>query len=109
MIYYSRPLEMPETRLDGLRNFVQMIVNQIEGGDHANALLTAVDLLDTLTGSANPFASITSDKDNRMIEELKRQHATEMGAALGRAEQDGFHRGVAAEKARMAKALELVA
>lgn len=109
MTYYSRPIEMPKTRLDGLRNFVQMIVNQIEGGDHTNALMTAVDLLDTLTGSANPFASITSDKDNRMIEELKRQHAKEMGDALARAEQDGVKRGIAAEKARMARVLELVA
>lgn len=109
MTYYSREIKMPTTRLDGLRNFVQMIINKLEAGETNEALLTAADLLDTLSGSANPFASITSDKDNRMIEELKRKHAAELQEAIILANRDGYQSGVAAEKARMAKALELVA
>lgn len=109
MTYYSREIEMPKTKLDGLCNFVQMIVNHAEKGDTREALLTAVDLLDTLRGSANPFADITSDKDNRLLAALERKHAAEMAQAVIRANQDGHQRGVADEKARMARALELVA
>lgn len=109
MTHYSREIEMPKTRLDGLCNFVQMIINQAEAGNTREALLTAVDLLDTLRGSSNPFSSITASKDNRLLGELERKYAADKAAAIIKAHQDGFERGVAAEKARMAKALELVA
>lgn len=109
MTYYSREIEMPKTKLQGLCNFVQMVINRIEAGNTREALLVAVDLLDTLQGSANPFASITADKDNAMIEELKRQHAAEIADAMVRARADGFAEGEAAEKARMAQVLGLAA
>lgn len=51
MTYYTRKIEMPKTKTDGLRNFVQMIVNEIEAGNHNEALLKAVDLLNDV-GSA---------------------------------------------------------
>jgi hypothetical protein len=109
MTFYSREIEMPHTRLQGLCNFVQMVINQIESGDHRNALLTAVDLLDTLQGQSNPFSSVTSEKDNAMLAELKRQHMQEVVEAMDKARADGFAAGVDAEKDRMAKALGLIA
>lgn len=49
--YYSRPIKQPKNREDGMRNFVQLIINEIEGGNHQEALLKAVDLLNDI-GSA---------------------------------------------------------
>jgi hypothetical protein len=42
---YSHQVTMPKTKRDGLANFVQLIVNDIERGDTREALLRAVDLL----------------------------------------------------------------
>lgn len=109
MTFYSRKVEMPKTRLDGLCNFVQMVINQIEAGSPQEALLTAVDLLDTLRGQSNPFSSITSEKDNAMLAELKRQHAAEVADAIVKAHADGFGSGELAEKARVAQLLGLAA
>jgi hypothetical protein len=109
MTYYSRKIEMPATRLDGLCNFVQMIVNSLEAKDHESALLTAVDLLDTLQGQSNPFSSITADKDNAMLAELKRLHMTEMVDAMAKARADGFAAGEQAQKQKMVELLGLAA
>lgn len=109
MAYYSRELKTPVTRLDGLLNFVQMVINRLEAGEHHEALMVAVDLWDTLHGTANPFASITADKDNALIEEINRKHALEKADAIVRAHADGFAKGEQAEKARMAKVLGLAA
>lgn len=106
---YSRPIEMPSTRLQGLCNFVQMVINQIEAGDHENALLTAVDLLDTLQSQSNPFSSIASEKDNAMLAELKRRHTQEVIEAMAKARADGIAEGEAAEKLRMSRILGLAA
>jgi hypothetical protein len=59
MTYYSRPLEMPKTRKEGLLNFVQMIINAAERGECREAMLIAVDLHDTLSGNANPWKDLT--------------------------------------------------
>jgi hypothetical protein len=109
MAFYSREIKMPSTRLQGLCNFVQMVINSIEAEQHENALLTAVDLLDTLEGQSNPFSSITSEKDNAMLAELKRQHTQDIIEAMAKARDDGFAAGVASEKDRMAKTLGLIA
>lgn len=109
MTYYSRPIEMPATKLQGLQNFVQMIINKIEAGDTNEALLIAADLHDTLCGSANPFASITADKDNALIEELGRKHAKEISSAIARAHADGIEEGKRQQKAALVAVLGLAA
>jgi hypothetical protein len=109
MTFYSRELKMPHTRLDGLCNFVQMVINALEAGNTESALLTAVDLLDTLRGQSNPFSSITSEKDNAMLAELKRQHAAEVSEAIIRAHADGFAKGEQAHKLKMVELLGLAA
>lgn len=109
MTYYSRELKTPNTKREGLCNFVQMIVNKIEAGQAEEALLTAVDLLDTLSGEANPFASITSEKDNAMLAEIKRQHAAEVADAIVKAHAEGFAQGEAAQKRKMVELLGLAA
>lgn len=109
MTFYSRKIEMPRTRLQGLCNFVQMVINHIEAKNPQEALLVAVDLLDTLQGQSNPFSSVTAEKDNAMLAELKRQHMQEVTDAMVKARQDGYEAGVAAEKARMATVLGLAA
>lgn len=109
MAFYSRKIEMPHSRLQGLCNFVQMIINAIEAGQHENAMLTAVDLLDTLEGQSNPFSSITSEKDNAMLAELKRQHAVEVAEAMAAAHADGFAKGEASQKQKMVELLGLAA
>jgi hypothetical protein len=106
---YSRGIKMPKTRKEGLCNFVQMIINNLEAERHREALLIAADLLDTLEGDANPFASITADKDNKLIEELSRKHATEIADAIILAHNEGHQQGVSDEKARMARQLGLAA
>jgi hypothetical protein len=109
MTYYSRELKMPNSKLEGLCNFVQMIINKIEAGQTEEALLTAVDLLDTLSGQANPFASITSEKDNAMLAELKHQHTAEMLDAITRSHAEGFAQGEQAQKRKLAEMLGLAA
>lgn len=46
--FYSMELEMPKNAQEGITNFVQMIINQIEAGNTQEALLKAVDLKNDL-------------------------------------------------------------
>lgn len=108
-LYYSKQIEMPTTRLQGLLNNVQMIINQAEQGDAREALLIAVDLWDTLQGQSNPFSSITAEKDSRLHSELARQHQEAMSAAIIKAHADGFDEGMRVERARIAALLGIAA
>lgn len=47
--YYTQNIEMPNDLQQGLANFVQMIINDIESGDEREALLKAVDLHNDIT------------------------------------------------------------
>lgn len=109
MTFYSRKIEMPNTRLQGLCNFVQMIINSLEAGDSNNALLTSVDLLDTLSGQSNPFSSITSEQDNAMLAQIKKQHDEEVAAAIIKAHAAGVAEGEASQKRKMVELLGLSA
>ncbi len=53
--YYSQTVEMPRTNRQGLANAVQIIINQLEDGNDREALMQAVDLLDDIKSSANPY------------------------------------------------------
>lgn len=109
MTYYSRPIKMPATKHEGLCNFVQMIINKIEAGDPQEALLIAADLHDTLSGSSNPFASITADRDNKLIEEIKKQHASDTARAMEAAYARGVEDGERVQKQRIAELLGIAA
>lgn len=109
MTYYSRKIEMPQTRKEGLCNFVQMIINQLEAGKSNEALLSAVDLLDTLEGESNPFSSITSEKDHALANELERKHQQEMVAAMAKARADGIAEGETIQKRKLSEILGLAA
>ena len=42
--YYSQEIQMPSNMQEGLQNFVQMIINDMESGMTRESLLKAVDL-----------------------------------------------------------------
>ncbi len=84
--FYSREIQKPKDRREGFANFVQLIINNIEAGEPQQALLGAVDLLDCITGNANPYVSITDDDVSRVkaegIAEGKRLALTAVAAAV---------------------------
>lgn len=95
---YTRPIEAPKTRKDGLCNFVQMVINRLEAGDPAEALLVAVDLLNDLEGTVYDSA-ITAPKGPASI--LLSEH----DAQLRDAKAEAFRKGFAAGEATKAKAI----
>ena len=107
--YYSREIKMPATKLEGLQNFVQMIINAIERDDARAALLTAVDLLDDLSSKSNPYSEITDGKGNMQIVKLQEQHSNELADAIKKAHADGVEAGVSQERARIANMLGVAA
>ena len=48
--YHARKITKPANAQEGIVNFVQMIINQLEAGDTREALLTAIDLRQDLAG-----------------------------------------------------------
>ncbi len=84
--YYSRESRKPNNRRQGFANFVQLIINNIEAGEPQQALLGAVDLLDCISGNANPYVSVTDDDVSRAkaegIAEGKRLALTAVVAAV---------------------------
>ena len=53
--YYARSVTQPKTKRQGLTNFVQMIINDLEAGESREALLRAVDLLDDINSRTDPY------------------------------------------------------
>lgn len=102
---YAREIKMPATRKEGLCNFVQMIINRIEAGDSREALLTAVDLLDTLSGQANPFSVVTADATPSGMPMA--EHFSAIESAKRDAFQRGFEAGQAAKAAEYRKLVGL--
>lgn len=93
---YARDIQMPKTRKEGLCNYVQMIINRLEAGDHREALLTAVGLLDDLSGSV--YDDISDPPTPEMIPAA--EHFQAVANARGEAYGDGF---VAGQKAKAAE------
>jgi hypothetical protein len=104
MTYYSRKIEMPKTKREGLENFVQMIINRLEAGENQEALLQAVDLVNDVRSGIYDNAMADALGYNEMAKELREKHVAE----LSQAELAGYQRGVAAEQARITKALGLL-
>lgn len=103
---YSMEIKEPLTRKQGLLNFVQMIINAVERGDATNAVLLAVDLKDTLSGNANPFAAITDglthDAVVKEVAEARRAFELERAAAVSEA----FRKGAASARADILRQLQ---
>ena len=59
----SLPIEEPRTRLHGLRNFVALIVSDIEAGHPEEARLRAIDLWNDLH-EGGPYDAAVSEKSS---------------------------------------------
>jgi len=108
--YYSCPIEAPKNMHHGLCNFVQLIINRLEAGEHREALLTAVDLLEDLRTPSGPYSEITSPLDVRMrpvLEEITRKHQADMAATLAKGLEDGIAEGRRLERRDLVKRLGL--
>lgn len=101
--HYSRKIEMPKTKRDGLANFVQMIINAAEAGDSREAMLKAVDLHQDITCGLYDDAMVDAKAANSAMAEARQKHVEDL------AETANLHylKGVADEKARIAVALGL--
>lgn len=104
MSHYTRKIEMPKTKREGLSNFVQIIINAIEAGKIDTALLSAVDLRQDI--DTGIYDDAITDKNGQLaiIREMEAKHAADIIAAAKRGREDG----ISEEKARMAKALGLI-
>lgn len=105
MTYYSREIKMPATKREGLENFLQMVINKLEAGETREALMLAVDLQDDVRCGIYDDAMADAKGFNRMTQEMMAKHSAE----IVKADEAGYERGVADEKARMAKQLGLAA
>ncbi|MER8827197.1 hypothetical protein NKH73_14005 [Mesorhizobium sp. M0938] len=101
---YTRKIELPANKREGLANFVQMIVNNIEAGEIENALLTAVDLHQDIETGIHDDAMVNTTAEQAFVRELQAKYTADIIAAA----QKGHEDGIRAEKARMASALGLV-
>lgn len=53
--HYTAEINPPRSTLEGLANYVQMIINEIEAGNTREALMKAVDLRQDLDSNASPY------------------------------------------------------
>lgn len=106
--FFSRPVELPATRREGLANFVQIIINKIEEGDHREALLEAVDLHQDITsGIYDDTMPTGTETPCTLISQLRERHAAELAEARDRAYAEGMADGTAEERRRLAVTLGL--
>lgn len=84
--HYSQDIKMPANKQQGLANFVQMIINQLERGETQEALPTAVDLLNDVNSAASPYKVVedAGAKLSALHAELQAKHNAEIGAACAR-------------------------
>ena len=109
---YAREVKMPRTSHEGFSNFVQLIINQLEAGNTREGLLQAVDLLDCIESSGNPYKDITDaehSRANALVAEMNRKHSAELVDAIARARADGIAAGIAQERGRLAAMLGIAA
>ena len=99
---YAREIKTPANRKEGLCNFVQIIINRLEAGDDREALLTAVDLLDDLSGSVYDDVAVDVSPDMMPMGE----HFAAMSSAKGAAYGDGFAAGQKAKADELRKVFD---
>jgi len=82
---YTREIKRPKNLEEGLQNFVQMIINCLEAGDHREALLKAVDLHQDLCCGAYKAVSAPELNDSvPMAEHIRAvERARKEGADAG--------------------------
>lgn len=101
--YYSREVKTPANKKEGLENFIQMIINQLEGDKPENAIYTAVDLLqDVRFGTYDNIE--TGNIVGRLHSELDAKHQLE----IVKTREGAFAAGQASARMEMAKRLGLV-
>lgn len=105
MTYYSREISLPKTKRDGLENFLQIIINKLEAGANNDALLATVDLLQDVQSGIYDDAMADSKGRDLLGKEMQAKHQAE----IIKTAEDNYAHGVADEKTRMAKVLQLVA
>ena len=73
---------------------MQMIINCIESGEHNEALLKAVDLLDTISGKASPYTGVTDEAIGFQPHDLRLKDKASEGHGQGDRDSDErWHRG----------------
>ncbi len=88
--YYSRELKMPATKKDGLMNFIQMVINQLEAGNPNEALYIAVDLLnDVMCGNYDQAIIDTRNTTAALHKELEAKHLRQLAITRERGYLDG--------------------
>lgn len=101
--YYSRKIEMPKTKREGLENFLQIIINRLEAGETHEGLLAAVDLLQDVHSGVYDDAMKDAKGADLLAKELAEKHT----ADVIKASEENYSRGVADERARIVKLLGL--
>lgn len=96
---YAREIKAPKSAKEGLSNFIQLIINRIEAGNSHEALMLAVDLLDTISGDANPYTGLTDAPDMMPISE----HFEALRAANQAEYRKGFEAGGRAKATEIRK------
>lgn len=79
--YYSKEIQMPKNKKEGLMNVVQMVINNLERDDSYEALMIAVNLLDDLGSKANPYGRDVAETNTTAAavqKELQAKHEAEM-------------------------------
>ena len=66
--HYTKEITTPKDLKDGLKNFVQMIINEIENDNPREALLKAVGLLDDL--ESNTYDDAINNKGSKLINQF---------------------------------------
>lgn len=103
--YYSREVKMPQTKKEGLENFLQLIINRIEAGESQEALLKAVDLLEDIRCGSYDEAMADAKGFSALVRESEAKHeaAVHSALAVGRAE------GIRSERERIGQLLGVTA
>lgn len=102
MAYYTQEIKAPTTKAEGLENFVQMIINQIEAGNADAALLLAVNLHQDLTCGA--YKEVTTP-DLTEASVPMAEHLRAVEAARAQASDAGMKAGANAVRAEMKRLL----
>lgn len=87
--YYTKQINMPNNKTEGLLNFVQIVINKIESGDIENALLSAVDLLSDL--ECGTYKDVF--EETHLYKELQQKHMQELFESSKRSYDNGFSDG----------------
>ncbi len=107
-LYYSREIKPPKNKQEGLANFVQLIINQLERGETNEALLTAVDLWNDVTSAANIYPVDVQKGAGAKLATLQSELLAKHNAELIKCAELNMAAGKAAARREMAERLGLI-